>query len=239
MNHNEEMVKRSLIIAAGNSIGTEKDGPFNESFVSDRGKLWDLISTPIIKKEASPYIKCYRTSHYGIKTMLEYHDHFLGPNTVNHIQKQAKQKLLSISYWEVRKNWNFGRFLSVQKEQHTILEGFTDHGCCRLDERRKVTRLLDEIKTDSLDAVKANIMQDRKLRRDFEKCVTFYNYFIKHSSGNQSNELRIIDEVSSYKKGNNGVKQRYYSKEDYKKLSTNAKKKFRKHHKGYPQGGSP
>ena len=34
-------------------------------------------------------------------------------------------------------------------------------------------------KTDSLEAVKANIMQDSKLCKDFERCVKFYKYFIK------------------------------------------------------------
>ena len=171
--------------------------------------------------------------------MLEYHDHFLGPNTVDHIQKQAKQKLLSISYWEVRKNWNFGRFLSVQKEQHTILEGFTDHGCCRLDERRKVTRLLDEIKTDSLDAVKEKIMQDSKLLRYFERCVSFYKELIKQPSGSQSNESRRVAEFGLHKKGNVDAEDWYYSKEEYKKIPTNSKEKLWKLHEGRPQDGRP
>ena len=54
------------------------------------------------------------------------------------------------------------------------MEGLTDHGYCGLDARTKVTRLLDGIKTDLLDTVKANIMHDRKFRRDFERCVNFY-----------------------------------------------------------------
>ena len=37
--HNEEMVKRAPIIAAGNPLVTEEDAPFNESFIADRGKV--------------------------------------------------------------------------------------------------------------------------------------------------------------------------------------------------------
>ena len=48
-----------------------------------------------------------------------------------------------------------------------------------MDASTKVTFLLNGIKTDSLDAVKENIMQDREIRRDFEGCVNFYKDFIK------------------------------------------------------------
>ena len=56
-------------------------------------------------------------------------------------------------------------------------------------------------------------MQDSELRRDLERCVTLYKDFIKHSSGNQSNEVSRNTEVGLYKKGNNDVEDRYYSKE--------------------------
>ena len=87
--HDEEMVKRAKIVATGNMLGTEHYGPFNESFVADRGKVWDIISQLIIKKEAWLHIKHSRTSRDGRKSMLEFHDHFLVPNSVDHIQKQA------------------------------------------------------------------------------------------------------------------------------------------------------
>ena len=78
--------------------------------------------------------------------MLASHDHFMGPNNVDHIQKQAEQKLLSLSCQGERKNCTLERFVNVNKEQHTIMEGFTDHGYCRLDARTKVTHILDGIK---------------------------------------------------------------------------------------------
>ena len=69
--------------------------------------------------------------------------------------------------------------MTAHKEQHTILEGLTDHGYYGLDARTKVTRLLYGIHTNSLDALEENIMQDTELHRDFERCVTFYKDFIK------------------------------------------------------------
>ena len=134
-------------------------------------------------------------------------------------------------------NWNFKRFVTAHKEQHTIMEGFTDHKHCGLDVRKNVTCLLDGIKTDSLDAVKSNIMQDSELCIDFERCSAFYKDLIKQSRGDQNNEARRVAEVGLHNKWNNDVEYRYYSNEDYKKLSTNAKEKLRKLCKGRPQGG--
>ena len=88
--HDEEMVKRAPIVVAGNPQGIEEDSPFDDSFISDRGKLWDLISALIIKREAWPHIKQARTIRDGRKAMLAFHDHFLGPTNVDHIQKQAE-----------------------------------------------------------------------------------------------------------------------------------------------------
>ena len=117
-----------------------------------------------------------------------------------------------LSYQDKRNNWTFERFLTVHKYQHIILEGLTDHRYCRLDARTRVHYLLNRIKTDSLDAVKVNIMQDRKLCRDFERCVTFYKDLLKHSFGNQRNKSRRVSEVGSQKKGTVSIGYWYYSK---------------------------
>ena len=105
-----------------------------------------------------------------------------------------------------------------------------------MDASTKVTCLLDGIQTDSLDAVKVIIMQDSELGRDFEMCITFYKYFIKRSSGNHGKETSRVGEVGLHSNSNYDVEYRYYLKEEYKKISTNAKEKLRKLCKGRPPG---
>ena len=83
------MFKREPIIAAGNTLGIEEYTLFEESLITDRGKAWDLISPLIIKTEACPHTKRAMISREGRKVMLVFHDYFLGPNNVDHIQKQA------------------------------------------------------------------------------------------------------------------------------------------------------
>ena len=95
--HDEEMVKREPIILPGNLQGTEEDGPFEDYFITDRGKVWDLISPIIIKKEAWPHIKCARTSCDSRISIFAFHDCFLGPNNVDHIYKQSEQNLFYLS----------------------------------------------------------------------------------------------------------------------------------------------
>ena len=169
--------------------------------------------------------------------MLAFRDHFLGPNTINHIQNQDEQKIFSLSFQGEINNWTFERFVIAHKEYHTILEGLTDHGYCGVDAMTEVNCILDG--KNSLDAVNANIMQHRKLFRDVERCVNFYKDFIKQSSGIQINEAGGVAEVGLHKKVNNDIENRYFSTKEYNKLSTNAREKLRKLLKGRPQGGTP
>ena len=64
---------------------------------------------------------------------------------MGHLQKQADMKLHNLKYaWE-RKTWNFERFVTVQKEHHTILEGLPDHEYNGLNNWTKVTHLMDSV----------------------------------------------------------------------------------------------
>ena len=65
--YDEEMVKRAPIIVAGNTNGTESDGPFDDTFVGDWGKVWDLICPFLITTEAWPHVKSARNNHDGMK----------------------------------------------------------------------------------------------------------------------------------------------------------------------------
>ena len=68
--------------------------------------------------------------------------------------------------------------MTGHKDQPNILEGLTYHKYFGFDASTKETCLLDGTKTDSLGAVKANIIQNSKLCRDFERFITFYKEFI-------------------------------------------------------------
>ena len=112
------------------------------------------------------------------------------------------------------KNYNFEQFVTAQKYQNTILEGLTDHGYNGLDNRTKVTRLMDGVKVDSLNNVKAMIIPNSDFCKDFDKCVTLYKALLNQSSITLRETRRVL-EVSSSRHGGSGsekFKDRYYTK---------------------------
>ena len=92
--------------------------------------------------------------------------HFLGPNNVDNMATMAEDKLKSTAYNGEQRRWDFERYVNVHKSQHSILEGLVEHGYSGIDPRSKVRFLLDGIKTDKFDSVKAQIMANAELRND-------------------------------------------------------------------------
>ena len=83
---------------------------------------------------------------------------------------------------------------------------------------------------ESLDTVKAIILGKSDFCKDFDKCVAFYKDFLKQSNSTRS-EIRLVLEVSSVRCGGSGgedIKDCYYTKDDYIKLSCDQKGKLKK-----------
>ena len=68
--------------------------------------------------------------------------------------------------------------MTAQKGQNTILEGLTDHGYNVLDDNIDVTCMIDGVEVDSLNTIKAMILENSDFRKDFDKCVTLYKEFL-------------------------------------------------------------
>ena len=220
-NYNEEMVKIVPITEPGNAANaTEEYGPFSDTFIKDRGNVWDIIPPLLHVTDACTHVNSNMRNHDGWKAIIEFYDHFLGPNNMNHLQKQAEMKLQNLTYAGEIKNWNFERFLTDHKEQNTIIEGLNKHGYNGWDNRTNVTRLMDGVKVDSINTAKAMIITNSGFCKEFDKCVTLYKDFLKHSDSNQSDTRRVL-EVSSGRRGVSGVKKVeycYYTKDKYSKL---------------------
>ena len=116
--------------------------------------------------------------------------------------------------------------MTVHKEQHHVLTSLEQHGYKGIDDCSKVRFLIDGIKTTRLDTVKATILSSDEYRADFDKCVTLYKDFIKQSDGQL--ELKVAAVHSGGDKSDGGgtgkgavrdIADRYYKKDEYKKLS--------------------
>ena len=93
-------------------------------------------------------------------------------------------------------NCKFEWFVTAHKEQHTILEGLTNHGYNESYNRTRVACLIDGVKLDSFNTVKAMILSNSGFFKDFEKCVTLYKYFLNQYDSTQSETRRVSDVIS-------------------------------------------
>ena len=64
-------------------------------------------------------------------------------------------------------------------DQHQILTDLEDHGYKRIDERSNMWKLLNGIKTDALDVIKAQIITSEHLCSSFTVYIDLYQDFIK------------------------------------------------------------
>ena len=220
--HDQECIKRGAIIDPTGVPGAdpEKDGPFTDTYLSDRMKLWRLGAGLFKNTEAWPYFKVGKKNEDGRKGFKSVWDHYLGPNNVDHMAASAEKLLASSSYQGEKKSWNFEKFATMHMEQHNILESLVEHGYTGIDARSKVRFLNEGIKSTSLDAVKTRIMSDNALRGDFAQCVTLYKDFIKQQGLHERNSLNI-SQVGTGGGGGAGVvvEDRYYDREEWDRLS--------------------
>ena len=113
-----------------------------------------------------------------------------------------------------------------------------------IDTRYQVRHLIEGIKITELDTFKAQIMATASLRTDYDVCVSLYMTCIYQSEKSSPPELNISGVESSKHKGvhkklkggsGGAVEYVYYSKEEYKALSSNhreshyKKRQARKH----------
>ena len=81
-NWDEEVVKREPIIEPVHADNeTEEDGHFSDTFISDIGKVCNLISPIANVTDAWHHVKSSRRNHGGWKYVLALYDHFGGKTT--------------------------------------------------------------------------------------------------------------------------------------------------------------
>ena len=126
---------------------------------------------------------------------------YLGPNNIGNMAATAQHKLINATYRGEGRHWDFDRYATLHKEQHTILERLKEFGYAGMDEESKTRHLLGGIKTTTLDSVKTQILCNSELRQDFAPRLTspkssaFHHppprLKLNRRRGNPKEELRI------------------------------------------------
>ena len=88
-------------------------------------------------------------------------------------QKQ-KKKLQNSHYYGEKKAWGWDKYVTLHKEQHTIIEHLVDHGYSGMDKGTKVHQFLEEIKSTELEAVVTVVWaQPKKYGKDFDATESY------------------------------------------------------------------
>ena len=197
------------------------------TYLEDRAKVWELM-VQICGNRADCWVYMEggqarqdgRTAFHGL------YNNYLGPNKVDNQAAAAETKLASTTYTGEKKRWNFDKYVQVHIAQYSILSSLEQHGYKGIDERSRVRILMAGIKTNALDPVTTRIMSPPELRQDFDGCVTLYRDFLQRQEGQRGanaslNVARIS--TSSEKRAGATVEDRYYTREEYSKLSPEQK----------------
>ena len=209
-----------------------------QAFKDDNVLVFNKLSLIFRGKDCWTYMSKATRTRNGRMAFFGLKDHFLGKNNVDNQATLAEERLQSVSYTGEGRRWNFEKYVKVQVEQHQILEDLTRHGYAGIDPRSKVRYLLNGIKTKDLETVKSRILSDTTLRSDFDASVNLFQDFIKITR----NEPRRANISAIDRRGSGGqprsesnreyemlepdmsIEDRYYTKEEYGRLS-DAKKK--------------
>jgi hypothetical protein len=91
-------------------------------------KVWDIISKITRDHSAWTYTRPAQKTRDGRMANNGLYQHFLGPNNVDNMATQAEDKLKNTVYNGEQHRWDFERYVNVHKQQHSIMEGLTEHG---------------------------------------------------------------------------------------------------------------
>lgn len=234
-----ESIQEELIARA--PIRKPDDTGFVASYLVDREKVWQiLVKICGNYPECWTYIKTAQRTRDGRAAYEALYDQYLGPNNLDNMADAAETKLTTLTYQRESKRWTFERYCRAHVEQHQILENLVAHGHSGIDDRSKVRHFINGIKGETFDAVKLQIDSDQALRNDFDRVKILFSDFIKRKfpdptsgAGKQANISEInlsatdidnnltLDDLKDVK-----VDDRYYTREEYQKMTGKQKAKL-------------
>lgn len=204
------------------------DGTCTATYLTDRVKVWELISTLTRGLACFTHVRPAQRTHDGRMAFFGLRNYYLGMNNVNSMSAQAERVLQLTKYTGESKRFNFDSYVKRHVDQHHILDGLVEHGYSGIDNRSKVRHLIDGIDCSPLDNVKLQIMSDPKLLVDFDASVNLFKDFLKQvNSGKRDVTVAAAKTKETGKNVKSGkhvepdltVADRYYSQPEYAKLT--------------------
>ena len=91
----------------------------------------------------------------------------------------AESKLQNSHNDSEKKSWDWDRYVTLHKKQHTIIKSLVDHGYSGMDKGTKVHHFLKGIKSTKLEKV-VNVVsaQPEKYGKDFDATVSYLGQIV-------------------------------------------------------------
>jgi len=220
-----ESVTDEMIARAPHVHVVGNDTIAHPTFVLNSAKVWDILETMTEGKSSRVIIKPHQRKKDGRAAYFALKQHYLGINAVNDMVTAAEAKLEGYKYRGEGRKQQFSKYVTFQKRQHNILADLERYGYKGLDDRSKVRILNKNIETDIVQTVKAQILADDKLQVDYDRCTSLYQSFINQMRSSQTKEQFNISSTRTKVKDEN-VEDKYYTREEYAKLSEGQKQKL-------------
>ena len=248
----DEFAKRTPLTNEGSSNRTVT---YRNWTVRCQNKVWRLLYSVFKDHAAFQYMKPYKRAQDGRAAFLALKSHYLGPNNVNNMATDLETQFEGLTYNQETRRWNFEKYAGKHVELFNTAEDLKEHGYAGLDPSTRVRRLLNGIKTDKLDSVKTRIMSDSTLQSDFDRCVNLFKDFIAQrkslqmaptsqiagvvtEKGNRKDKTRGKKDKRSANVAGVDVKDRFYTPEEYAKLSADERSELYKLRKKRRENGA-
>jgi hypothetical protein len=169
-------------------------------FIADNRKLWELLYSSLHDTDAYKYIKSSARTRNRRAAWTSLTNHVLGEASLDNLTSTAERTLRDTFYTGEKRRFDLAKYCGIHKDAHNDLEKAheqTNSAYPMMDERFKVRHLLDGIHTKTLDAAKAAIFADPRIRNDYDAAVDLLQTFVTQAATGQ-NDARNVSSAGTH-----------------------------------------
>jgi hypothetical protein len=198
---NYQSIEEEIIVRAPHA------GP---PFIADNRKLWELLYSSLNDTDTYKYIKSSAHTRSGRDTWTSLTNYVLGEASLDNLTATAERTLRDTFYTGEKRCFDLAKYCAVHKDAHNDLEkahGQTNGAYLMMDGWSKVRHLLYGIHTKTLDAAKAAIFADPRIRNDYDVAVDLLQTFATQAATGQNDEKRCLFRYAWRKRTRRGPQQ--------------------------------
>jgi hypothetical protein len=165
---------------------------FGNDYVNDNKKVFDVLRTILVDTDPFVWIKDHQRRRNGRGAWMSLKAHYLGASRADTVANTAENQMDNTFYEGERRRFGFEKYVQVHREAHAEIAALAEEGLHDgIDNRTKVRKLTNGIRTKALDAPKATILATDALRADFDRAVDILSTFVSLSNQTRERESNV------------------------------------------------